>query len=351
MEPIRREKGRRRLGLRLLAGLGALVVLACGTAFASDSNPNRALSAQAGSIVFRKAGNIWVARPDGSGQRRVTREGTAAEPYEYPAQADNGTIFTQRGAEYGTFLYRMSRNGRVLGKPVKVSVGLRNKGVLHTLAFGTTVSNDGKRVALSRALLEGIYSPAIGIGGLKLLSQSIDYYNAISGAPLRTRNVPGAFLAHPSWIDNRRVLVFKPQLYVDQVFVDTLGGGKLKSWFGQEDGKAYLQLNDGELTRAGDKLALIRGSNTASESRQTTIHIYSVKGFTTAPEVICVIRPPGQAQFANPTWSPDGTALAWSDARSGIWSARVSAGGPDCGARPKLIVRGGSVPDWGPAKP
>lgn len=339
----------RQPGLRLLVGLGAVATLAC-TGVATGKT-DKAGSASAGSIVFRKAGNIWVARPDGSHQRRVTRGGTAADPYEYPAQADNGTIFTQRGAEYGTFLYRMARNGRLLGKPVKVSIGLRNKGSLHTLVFGTTVSNDGKKVALFRALFEGIYSPAVGIGGLRLLGQAIDRYNAISGASLGSRSVPGALLEHPSWIDNRRLLVFRPQLFIDQVFVDTLGGGKLKSWFGQDDGKAYLLLNDGELTRAGDKLAVIRGSNTASESRQTTIHIYSVKGFTTAPEVLCVIEPPGLAQFANPTWSPDGTALAWSDARSGIWSARISAGSPDCGARPKLIVRGGSVPDWGPANP
>jgi hypothetical protein len=44
-------------------------------------------AAHADSIVFVKDGNVWVAAPDGSNQRALTRDGTADYPYRSPSQA------------------------------------------------------------------------------------------------------------------------------------------------------------------------------------------------------------------------------------------------------------------------
>src|SRR5688572_13357231 len=49
-------------------------------------------SAHADSIVFVKDANVWAASPDGSNQRQLTRDGTAAHPYRSPSQADDGTV-------------------------------------------------------------------------------------------------------------------------------------------------------------------------------------------------------------------------------------------------------------------
>lgn len=42
--------------------------------------------ASADSIVFVKDSNVWVALPDGSNQRQLTRDGTADHPYRSPSR-------------------------------------------------------------------------------------------------------------------------------------------------------------------------------------------------------------------------------------------------------------------------
>ena len=52
--------------------------------------------AAADSLVFVKAGNVWLANADGSNAYQVTLDGTAAHPYASPSQADDGTIVAVR---------------------------------------------------------------------------------------------------------------------------------------------------------------------------------------------------------------------------------------------------------------
>jgi hypothetical protein len=63
---------------------------------------------------------------------------------------------------------------------------------------------------------------------------------------------------------------------------------------------------------------------------------------------VCTIGHTGSGPFAKPTWSPDGSTLAWSDT-TGIWTSPVDPATPGCGISPRLIARGGSAPDWGPS--
>ena len=54
----------------------------------------------------------------------------------------------------------------------------------------------------------------------------------------------------------------------------------------------------------------------------------------------------GEAAHAGPTWSPDSTAVAWAGS-GGIWIKRNAA---TCTSpAPRLVIRGGSAPDWSPA--
>src|SRR4051812_45960556 len=56
-------------------------------------------------------------------------------------------------------------------------------------------------------------------------------------------------------------------------------------------------------------------------------------------------------KFTSPTWSPDGKSLAWAD-RRGIWKGTLgSPAGASCEITRKLVIKHGTAPDWGPARP
>ena len=67
-------------------------------------------TASADSIVFVKDANVWVASPDGSNLRQLTRDGTADQPYRSPSQADDGTV----AASYRDGIRLISRGGTVI---------------------------------------------------------------------------------------------------------------------------------------------------------------------------------------------------------------------------------------------
>src|SRR4051812_36284285 len=81
--------------------IAALVLIALVTAPASAS---------ADSIVFRRDGQIWVMGADGGGARQVT---SGPLTYEWPSQADDGTIVA---ADLDGNLHRLTAAGRELSK-------------------------------------------------------------------------------------------------------------------------------------------------------------------------------------------------------------------------------------------
>ena len=73
--------------------------------------------------------------------------------------------------------------------------------------------------------------------------------------------LPGnLYLSNPNWVDNSRTLVFGG--YLHQVNTHDQGAAEDVHWFDDKDvvGQAdATDLGDGELSRGGDKLALVRG--------------------------------------------------------------------------------------------
>ena len=92
----------RRLATIIAAGAltGALVLPAA----------PEALAAGPGSIVFIRKGNVWLTRPDGSAQRKLTRGGG----WSSPSQSSKGLIVAQRRRR----LVRLTRTGRWLRGPM-----------------------------------------------------------------------------------------------------------------------------------------------------------------------------------------------------------------------------------------
>jgi hypothetical protein len=299
--------------LRILLAAAALVLVP-------------ATAASADSIVFVKDANVWVASPDGSGQRQLTRDGTADHPYRSPSQADDGTV----AASYLDSIRIINRSGKLIREldppPLTNSVSHAMDGTPVDVAL----SPDGKTIAYT------FVSASCPVGA-SCGARAATGYITSTGAQL-----PGnVYLSNPSWVGNARTLVFGG--YLHQVNTHDLGAAEDVHWFddheivGQENS---TDLGDGELSPQGDKLALVRGYGS-----DTHIMWYTTGAPPALPTMQCAT---GKLEgLAGPTWAPDGESLAWQEP-DGVW---VKPSALDCTVQPSLTIPGASEPDWGPAQP
>jgi hypothetical protein len=286
-----------------------------------------AAAANADSIVYVKDANVWAASPDGSNQRQITRDGTADHPYRSPSQADDGTI----AASYLDSIRVLRHNGALLREldppPLTNSVSHPMDGTPVDVA----ISPDGKRIAYT-------FVQASCPVGASCGARAATGYVSVTGEQL-----PGnLYLRNPSWVTDERTLVFGG--YLHQVNTHDLGAADAVHWFDDQDvvGEGYesTDLGDGELTRAGDKLALVRGYGS-----DTHIMWYTTGAPPALPTMQCAT---GKLEgLSGPTWAPDGESLAWQEP-DGVW---VKPSALDCTVQPSLTIPGASEPDWGPANP
>ena len=288
-------------------------------------------AASADSIVFVKAGNVWLAKPDGSGAYQVTTDGTPGSPYRSPSQADDGTIAVSRHDD----IVRMTQNGTVLNRidpdPLTNSVGHPMDGPPVDVA----ISPDGKRIAYTFA---GYECPA----GASCGARTATSYTAADHLTLPVYS-GSTYYRDPSWVTNSRTLQFGG--YGSQVNIHDVGAAISHHWFDDSDyADPSTDLGDGEATRQGTDLAIVRGYG--PETHLIWYPSPDVRsGLPAVPDPMQGCATGQEEGIAGPTWSPDGGALAF-ESKDGIW---VKPQARDCNVQPKLVLPGASQPDWGPA--
>jgi hypothetical protein len=305
-----------------------------------------AAQADADSLVYVKRGDVWLAGADGKGQRPLTRDGTPRNSYRSPSQSNAGTIVALKGRRT---LHVFNRKGRRLRRPRSITGGPVPP--YDPVALDVRISPNGRLIAFTIALVRRNQDPDPNEPGGEDLGTSVWVTKLGSAKLITDERTPQS----PSWVGNRRLLVFTPYLFHTTDVWSVPVGGRNQEWFqdlavvNPLDPTDGAPLNHGELTRAGDKLALIRGPNASVVGDPTSIRVYAVAGLSARPAARCDLRKATRVRYESPSWAPNGRALAWSE-RSGIWSTPIADGSGGCGADPTLLLRGAGQPDWGPAR-
>lgn len=307
----------------------------------------------AGSIVYVADWNVWVAAPDGSFARQLTTDGTESSNYHDPSQADDGTIIVLKGLRE---LRRLDRSGSALAAPVSL-ITLENG------AEGLAAAPDGTRLAYATVGSGQYVDPRFGT------PSGIFLYGGTDVANLDGTSVPGAVmpsLIYPSWIDQTHLLATDG---VD-IYVDEVGPAEPATWLSLDEGC----VTDFDCPTGDEASASI---STPAISPDGRVLSYSYRPYfgpagrrmatldglpPAAPETSCVIA--GQEHHSDPgAFSSDASVFLYDDTRfdpdefetvigEGIWMMSVDLASPDCGASSaRLVVPGGSQPDWGNEAP
>jgi hypothetical protein len=273
--------------------------------------------ASASSLVYTRDGDVWLGSPDGVAERPLTTGGG----FESPSQADDGTIVAiergeANGVRYG-FVHRISRTGQGLSS---VRCGPENS-TTYTGPLGAEVSRDGSLVAF-HYFQQPNPSPVAA-------------YCPTGSDSLPADTLSGHF--NPSWISGDHVVLFATNGFPN-VITDAPGQNR-DGWF-TENG---LRLDAGAVDRGLTKLAAI-------VSGGGELRIYQMNGPPpAAPTPRCSFTFAGATDhYEDPTWSPDGSQLAW-DEPDGIHVADVPSLADCASVTEDLVIPGASDPHWGPA--
>ncbi len=300
-------------------------------------------AAGAQSIAFVKDANVWLTTPDGSRQHQVTRDGTAEHPYRSPSQADDGTI----AVSHGHLIKRIQQNGQLLNSidpPPLIDTTSRP---VDGTPVSVAISPDGTRIAYS---FSAYSCPIAWECGAR----------AVTGVTYADRFTPAGTFAsatfgHPRWVGNHRLLVTGGYNFHVNL-LDLAPGSTAVHWF---DDRHYFDdssdLGEAAASRDGRRLAAVHGYDGEWPGSVRRIIWFNVAGDATGgplpparPEGVCVTAPIRGTH--SPTWSPDGSGLAFT-LPEGLHVARtVPTDAAQCGRFGSgLVVPGATEPDWGPA--
>jgi hypothetical protein len=304
-----------------------------------------------GSIVYILDGNVWLASPDGSTNRQITTDGTMDDPYRDPTQSDTGSIFALR---HHASLHQLGRDGRQLAPPVTLAS-------LDNGTEGLAASPDGSRVAFITTGTGTEVDPRWGTPTGMFLYGGTDVAD-LSGAPVDGGLGPN--LLYPDWATGDRLVAADGS----EIFTYAIGDDEATVWVSFTDGcvteldcpegqEAYASLTEPAVSPDGRLLLYTYDPFFGDKGRR----IATMSGPPPAPVTTACLIPGQERHSIPPSFSPDGTALAFDDVvfdpdtfettvGEGIRVMRVDLEAPDCGlSSATLVLPGGSQPDWGPA--
>ncbi len=233
--------------LRTVRAHVAQTVVVCLALFgtAAPAHASIAVPAQASSLVFvAPDGNVWLAKPDGTGQLRITSHGTALNPYFSPTESTRQTIEVARGKGAAGELLRISLSGKRLNALTRPGVTI----------VGPQISPDGSHVAFSTfangepcyALTDASHTPFC----VDVVSATVATKPALTG---------WMNFEYPAWIGSSRLLLFDDSgtLY----YADTSKGG-YETWFNWLDyfkagTDGFGEWISGAASANGERLALL----------------------------------------------------------------------------------------------
>ncbi len=304
-----------------------------------------------GSIVYIRANNVYLTNATGSQARRLTSNGTTTLPYRGPSQSTAGIIAVARGRT----IVLLSRTGALLKAIVPSSahvVGTGDGTCTNTTSgyicghgiTETALSPDGTKIAFTTDYY--LYDRPD-----KFYFERTYVYSTSTGQALSVS--PGAHYGNPAWSSNSTLVLEKLTEFgnAGRIFRWTTGGRPIL-WFGGA-GATW----DPDLATANNNVVYLSGGYQES----TGLYYGHSSGFGQAPSIYCRIGEP-YGHFDDPTWSPDGSWLAWEESSldsatgsgQGVWVIRTGAprSGSDCArfaSTYRRMIGGATDPDWGPA--
>jgi hypothetical protein len=336
----------RRVALLLAASVAA--------ALAADA------PARADSIAYVQAGDVWLASPDGTQRRQVTRTGG----YAAVSQADDGVMIALAAGER---LHRLSRTGAVLADfPTYVSDGAPEPGPVNRFhgPFAPAISPDGTKVAFE--WFNDSYEDAPGCSATSVPPCAVfsqrqgigisraDGYTGPEAYGLMTGWI------FPHWMSESVLLrSFSGTVFTDDAVFTAVGPGLadrvLDPWM--FDDQQGFGVDDVELSR--DHTTVVGVAGQADEELRiyrTTIPPYGAPDWNHQPFHVgnvpvverCATLAGGR--FASPSLAPDARGLAY-EAPDGVHVVALPPLGAGCAApgADRLLAPGASGPDWGPA--
>ncbi|MDA0159695.1 hypothetical protein OM076_05435 [Solirubrobacter ginsenosidimutans] len=298
-----------------------------------------ASSASADTIVYRRGTDIWRMAPDGSGQTALTG---GERRYEWPSAADDGTIVASD--EVGQ-LWRMSLDGVVAGPPIPTAATTATQDVPAETPTHARISPDGARIAYDE-VIDGdpttLWTPSAATG--------LDFPGQQDGQ---------AGLVTPSWIGSDALLLSRDVASDDPGATFSLYGiggedGSADPWF-SDSAARWATGFDAAASRSGTRIAVMEDDAADQDGvpSRVVLRLYTADAPGATPVFRCELALEAADTYssASPTFSPDGTRLAWAQS-DGIHVANLGALS-DCGAiRDQVVTLPGAwEPYWTPATP
>lgn len=287
--------------------------------------------AQASTIVYTSDGDVFIADMTTGNVSAVTKDGSVADPYRSPSQADDGTIVAVRGEADEARLYRFDQAGNRLNAPFETAAPT-------TGPMEAQVSPDGSTVAFHAATVVDGCGPFYTCPDTRT---TIQYSAADHFTEPYARGEAGGFIS-PSWIDNERTLVFSGGIWIHRLDTDNSTAWVGAYFEGDEEAK-FRNIREGDISRDGKRLVAVFNHYQDSTG---FLQLFRPDGdLVNEPRQTCRIKAADGSLngiFSDATWSPDGSQLAWAEA-DGIHIASIDD--TTCAISGFQMLEG-QEPDW-----